>query len=214
MVVQFQAFPAFSSTRGLPRGAERRAYAEASVNQPAEQVTVRRGPKVPPFGNTVDPREAGRKGGVASGVARRLRPLREPEAGIADSRNGAAKAKLLELKHREMADLERERRRANEVVCRLLDEADQERETIATLKAEAADARGALELLQDERSSFGGELAGLRKDEEQLRGRLETAEGLAAFLVDVPEGRLEAAPVMLGHEVVEEGEAGAAGQAA
>lgn len=41
----------------------------------------------------VDPVEAGRRGGVASGLARRLRPQRELELGIVASNNGAAKAK-------------------------------------------------------------------------------------------------------------------------
>jgi hypothetical protein len=50
---------------------------------------------VPPFGTIVDPVEAGRKGGRASGVSRRLRPLRELEQGVLESRNGLAKFELL-----------------------------------------------------------------------------------------------------------------------
>ena len=53
-----------------------------------------------------DPAEAGRRGGLASGVARRQRPLRLLEAKILESKNGAAQAKLLELKRRDEAKLE------------------------------------------------------------------------------------------------------------
>jgi hypothetical protein len=61
---------------------------------------------VPPFGTIVDPVEAGRKGGRASGVSRRLRPLRELEQGVLESRNGLAKFELLRLKRKQLAALE------------------------------------------------------------------------------------------------------------
>jgi hypothetical protein len=82
----------------------------------------------------VDLREAGRKGGKASGVSRRLRPLRELEAGIVESRNGAAKWKLLETRRRQLAELERARLLADERLLGLMDEADAERATIARLR--------------------------------------------------------------------------------
>jgi hypothetical protein len=59
----------------------------------------------------VDPVEAGRRGGIASGIARRLKPLRDLERGVIESRNGAAKVKLLEQKQKELAALEREQAR-------------------------------------------------------------------------------------------------------
>jgi len=54
-----------------------------------------------------DPREAGRRGGKASGVSRRLRPLLELEQGVAASKNGHAKFELLMVKLRQMDNLER-----------------------------------------------------------------------------------------------------------
>jgi hypothetical protein len=51
----------------------------------AASTPVRRGP----FGTTVDPVEAGRKGGRASALSRRMKPTRELEAKILESRNGA-----------------------------------------------------------------------------------------------------------------------------
>jgi hypothetical protein len=72
----------------------------------------------------VDLAAAGRKGGKASGLSRRLRPVRELERGIVESRNGAAKVKLLAIKRREAAELLEEQRRLDLHTCRLLDERD------------------------------------------------------------------------------------------
>src|SRR5262245_51997950 len=83
--------------------------------------------------NGVDPVEAGRRGGIASGLSRRLRPQRELARGITESKNGQAKYALLRDMRRDEQRLLDEQRRADELVCRLLDEADQERATIARL---------------------------------------------------------------------------------
>src|SRR4029077_14548057 len=80
------------------------------------------------------PAELGRRGGVASGRSRQQRPLRLLEAKILASSNGAAAMKLLEIKRRELAERKREHRRADELVCQLLDEADAERQTIRRLR--------------------------------------------------------------------------------
>src|SRR5262245_39449789 len=87
-----------------------------------------------PFGTTFDPVEAGRRGGRASALSRRLRPIRELERGIAESNNGAAKVALLRQKRQEMAAVEREQIRLDRLVCDLLDQADAERKTIARLR--------------------------------------------------------------------------------
>ena len=121
---------------GLPKPARIGGYVGASVKQETEQATPRRGPKGPPFGTTVDPVEAGRKGGQASALSRRLKPLRELEAGIVESRNGAAKWKLLEARRGELEAVEREFRRADFQLSDVYDHADREREIIAQLKAE------------------------------------------------------------------------------
>jgi hypothetical protein len=74
-----------------------------------------------------DPVEVGRRGGIASGVSRRLREQRELEAKILASKNGAAIGELLEIRLERERDLERERFRLDQTVCKLLDEADVER---------------------------------------------------------------------------------------
>jgi hypothetical protein len=56
---------------------------------------LNQGAKQSRFGAGTDPVAAGRAGGIASGVARRLRAVRELERGVAESRNGLAKLSLL-----------------------------------------------------------------------------------------------------------------------
>jgi hypothetical protein len=150
---------------------------EAAINQATKQPEnvngapgQSAGRQPPRFGAGVDPVEAGRKGGRASGIARRLKPLRELEAGIVESRNGAAKAKLLELKHREMADLARERRRADEIVMRLMDEADREREEIELLGEQKAGVRAEMNRLITARTA-------LYRREKMLRESIAASEG-------------------------------------
>jgi hypothetical protein len=99
------------------------------MNQAVEQPAVRRGP----FGTTVDPVEAGRRGGQASARARKMKPLRELEARIAQSRNGAAIYGLYQVELKRSQELERERLRADRELVQLMHWTDQERETLADL---------------------------------------------------------------------------------
>jgi hypothetical protein len=83
------------------------------------------------------------EGGRASGISRRLRPQRLLEEKIVESRNGAAHAKLLDMKRKDEAQLLAERYRLDHTVCELLDMKDdvereiaQERERRDALRAE------------------------------------------------------------------------------
>src|SRR5262249_18478077 len=111
------------------------------------------------FGHEVDAVEAGRRGGLASGIARQpaVRKQRELEAKVLASKNGAAQVKLLqlslerryrELKEREIAlDIrqrkvtaaEREVHRWDDTLCELMDEADAEQAKLEKLEAEVAE---------------------------------------------------------------------------
>ena len=144
------------------------------------------------FGAGVDPREAGRKGGRASGLSRRLRPQRQLEEGIVESRNGAAKAKLLEIRMRRERELEQERIRMDAAVARareerweLEDVVNGQRRRLAWMRRRGAEIVAALEAMT------------------------QTPEGLAELLADVPEDRLAAALELLGHEFVDDEETAA-----
>jgi hypothetical protein len=68
--------------------------------------------RTPPFKDVELPREAGRKGGIASGISRRQRAHRQLERIVMQSRNGAAAvARLREMEARDRAE---ERRRQAE----------------------------------------------------------------------------------------------------
>jgi small-conductance mechanosensitive channel len=141
--------------------------------------------------------EAGRKGGQASVRSRQLRKQRALEAAVFErSKNGYALIRLVELeakRNRQLeqamlqakADAEREARLADYRVCDLLDQADE-------LEREIAE--------RDARVTV------LAEREAELRARAESAGRLAELLADVPEDRLEAALILLGHEFVDEGE--------
>jgi vacuolar-type H+-ATPase subunit H len=138
-----------------------------------------------------DPAEAGRRGGRASGVSRKLAKQRRLEEAIFErSKNGMALYKLVEAEERRDRALEEARTRADYLVCELMDEADK-------VKAEIAHHRGERNRLIEERNA-------LLAERDEIRERLESADGLAQLLAEVPEDRLTAALVSLGHEVVEE----------
>jgi hypothetical protein len=116
------------------------------------------------FGADIDPVEAGRRGGVASGIARRLKPQRDLEARVLESRNGAAAYALLRDKRRQHAALERAQVEADWMVVGLMEQAEEERARIARLRAEVDelearrahlesddDIRGLLEQLGEDR---------------------------------------------------------------
>jgi hypothetical protein len=88
----------------------------------------------PRFGAGIDAVEAGRRGGVASGVSRRLRPQRRLEEAIASTKNGAAIYGLYRTQLERDKALERERHRADQTLLWLMDETDRERATITRLR--------------------------------------------------------------------------------
>lgn len=157
------------------------------MNQATKQPQNGNGPR---FGAGIDPREAGRRGGIASGVSRRLRPQRELEAKIASTRNGAAIAVVYKTQLERDRALEHARIAADRDVMRLMDMADHEREEIASLRERK------VEVVE--------RINALVQREAELRAKAETPEGLAEILADVPEERLERALIALGHEVGEE----------
>lgn len=129
----------------------------------------------------VDLREAGRRGGHASGVSRRLREQRELEAGIIQSRNGAAKAKLLEQKRRDQAELLERQLEADRMVSELDTEAENLRATIKDLGAEC-------DALRAERATL---------EKELKRGR-DSDDALVEYLRDVGEQRVQRACIARG----------------
>jgi uncharacterized protein involved in exopolysaccharide biosynthesis len=136
---------------------------------------------VPPFGTTVDPVEAGRKGGQASAVSRKLRKQRELEAKVAESRNGYAILKLAEREARRNEALEEALRRAR-----------------AEAEREAAAADYGLTDLLDEQDAVKQELAKLDEQVAALRAKAETPEGLAELLRELPADHVDRALELTG----------------
>jgi hypothetical protein len=136
----------------------------------------------------VDPVEAGRRGGIASGMSRRQRPQRELEQRIASSRNGAAQLGLLKVMQARDGDLIKDRARIDYAICDLLDEQDAE--------------QAKLERLQERSRELEAELRGkvdaLEAREAELRRQLETDDGVRTWLELVGEERATAAAIALG----------------
>jgi hypothetical protein len=78
--------------------------------------------------------------------------------------------------------------RADETLCRLLDEADDERREIERLRARGAEVV----------AEYDAKIAALEQREQQLRHRLESNEGVVAWLADLGEERVERAVRELG----------------
>jgi hypothetical protein len=137
-----------------------------------------------------------REGGIASGISRRLRPHRALEAKVLASSNGAAAYALLRDKRVEQAQLLAEQRRADDLVCRLMDEADAERRTIARLQERSRELEADLSARIDARQA---ELADL----ERQAAAHKTPEGIARFIADVPEATVFRGLELAGHDVEE-----------
>jgi septal ring factor EnvC (AmiA/AmiB activator) len=197
-------------------------------DQNGDHLAGKRQGRVYPFGTTVDPRVAGSRGGKNSQAGRKFREVRKIEEEILATSNGAAKAAVLRIRLDRQAEVERERVRLDAGVRQLRDEADDLRDDIdelrdehTALQAEVAEFQKHDVLLRAALNAGEAELAERLRvlDEEAglgpillraLRQSCETAELLAALLADVPEDRLEAALIALGHQFVEEEVAGAA----
>jgi hypothetical protein len=139
-------------------------------------------PKRVPF-EGVDLREAGRRGGVQSGISRRMRAQRELEAKILESRNGAAQVKLLEMRQRRERALEQEQIRHDRIVLGLMDQAEELRSEIDHMRTRRQH---------------------LERRVADLHSLVETDDGLIEALRQLPEARLEAALRALGHEFVDD----------
>ena len=160
-------------------------------NQCTDQVTNTSPNKGYPFGTTVDPVEAGRRGGQASGLSRRLRHQRELEAKIASTRNGAAIFGLYRTQLERDQALERERIRLDRTCMQLMDWAEEERATLQRLRADVADTVA-------EYNALLGEGDKLRRDVTELRAQLTSDAGLVEWLRTVGEERVTAAADVLG----------------
>jgi hypothetical protein len=130
------------------------------------------GPKRVPF-EGVDLSAAGRKGGHASGVARRLKVQRDLERRILESKNGAAHLRLLQLKRKDEAQLLEEQRRLDYHVCDLLDmksaverEIDQLQERANRLESE----------LRQRIDGLGEGVEALEAHESRLRAAIDADE--------------------------------------
>jgi hypothetical protein len=91
------------------------------------------------FGYGIDPVAAGRRGGIASGVSRRLKDERQLEARVFELRNGAAIYSVLRDKRARDAELKLARRQADrdlaEADLALLDATEQLAELNAQLRS-------------------------------------------------------------------------------
>jgi hypothetical protein len=117
-------------------------------------------------------KELGRRGGVASGEARRFAGRRAIERKILESPTGIGAATLLRLNDVRERQAARDQRHWDQTVCELMDDADAERATIEQLKQQRDETR---EELWAERDKLRDEIAA-------LRATCETGEGLAALL--------------------------------
>jgi hypothetical protein len=117
-------------------------------------------------GAGIDPVEAGRRGGVASGISRRRAPLRRLEQAIENSRNGAAIFALYRTRLERDQALEREILYRDRQVVELIDAADEERARIAQLRERA----GWLE------SELRGNIEALEARESALRAAIDASE--------------------------------------
>jgi hypothetical protein len=156
----------------------------------------------PPFGNTVDPVEAGRAGGIASGEARRAKRgprywgdvlmdevAAEPERIVRNllrSRNGAALAKALEFvrdleagKLQRLRDVDERTTQLDNLCCQLMDDVAREQRTKAALQAEN------ITLMQERRE--------LERMRNELRAEVAAEADVAGYdLVDDDEEATDA----------------------
>jgi hypothetical protein len=144
----------------------------------------------PPFGNTVDPVEAGRAGGIASGEARRAKRgprywgdvladaiAENPERVVKNllaSKNGAALAKALEFvrdleagKLQRLRDVDERTTVLDNLCCQLMDDVAAEQRTKAALQAEN------LGLMQERRA--------LEAERDELRNAIAQEAEAAGF---------------------------------
>lgn len=187
MVERFQPFPAFPSTAASTRRCRARALRfEAMLNREANRNGTANGSALEPwrFGAPGrDAREIGRRGGLASGESRRLAPVRELEAGVVASRNGAAKVALLRLQAEREQDLRDRRaaadeklRQTDEMVCGLMDEAAAERATIARLNEDAERERELYAQFRTERRELEHRVIALHAELGVSRAAAEAGE--------------------------------------
>jgi hypothetical protein len=143
-----------------------------------------------------DPREAGRRGGVQSGRSRRGELEPDKLARMLVRLGGVQgvygvyrnQVRLAEREQARLADLERRVAAEDMLLCGLLDQSDAERTTIARLRVR----RREYEQAVTER------IEALEQREAELRQRLESDDGLVAWLTELGEERVERAAAALG----------------
>jgi len=168
------------------------------------ETTPRRVPNAQRFGYERDAAEAGRRGGQASGLARRLRQQRQLEEMILASNNGAAKAKVLEIRMRRESELDAARIEADNFVHQLTTEADGLEQTIADLHAEVDELRDEFGRLINARHALFVRVTALDQRETELRARLDSDAGLDEWLRTIGEERATASAYRLGWAVDED----------
>src|SRR5262249_50358661 len=110
------------------------------------------------------------------------REVLEAEEKVLARNNGMAAAKVWEGRLRRKRELERERLRADETVCRLLDEADAERETIKRLK----------ERRREYEAAVNERIAHLEARDQTLAAAVEASEAsLAARIRDLDDDTID-----------------------
>jgi hypothetical protein len=141
-------------------------------------------------GQRYDVSQHAAEGGRASGLSRRARGLRLLEQKILESKNGAAHAKLLEIKRKEQAQLLDEQRHLDEHTSLLLDQRDD-------VLREIDEERG-------RRDRLRAEVDELEQRKATLHHELESDEGIVAVLESIGEQRAAIAAEQLGWDYDDE----------
>jgi hypothetical protein len=162
------------------QGAGERSIVNQATNHDGGNVHVLPVPHAFAFGK-IDPREAGRRGGIASGLARRLKNERTMEARVLELRNGAAIYSVLRDRRQRDAELEAARRQAD----RELAEAD----------LALYDARQQLDELDAQLRTLDERIA---ERERRLEASRSDEANLESILRDAGEARVEAACIRIG----------------
>jgi hypothetical protein len=110
----------------------------------------------------VNPQEAGRRGGIASGASRRMRQQRQLEERIVNGKNGQAQAFVLRLRLERDRQLEAERTRLDAWCSALVDDVEAEQRRLAELR--------------EERRQAEAELDAAKSDEQVLERLLRDAD--------------------------------------
>jgi hypothetical protein len=145
----------------------------------------------------VDLREAGRRGGIASGLARRNREIRRLEEKIAQSSNGAAQLGLLRMRQARERELQERIFAADKTLVSILDEIAREQGNLERLRERRREfvAEGDVEIgeLQSTIAELEAKLAGAQHRHEHV-----DEDSLAVILLGAGEEMTERGLVRIG----------------